>query len=673
MPRGLAFVAAAALLAAAGAAVAAPLFHVPPVEVPPGEPVMLTAGLSSDVAARALEGLLVVDPSGRAATFPMQLAGDRLVGEIPAEFVAASAIEYRLVVVLADGEELSAPPGEGTAFRVPVTSGAALSGGVEIVSPLPGAVVEFEERLELAGVFDPPLDAPWEALVLLDGIDVTDRVLVTPDLFVSEPLDAPGPGVHTVTVSVLTPTGRAEGAASFVVPGTAGEGPGAVLERFALHGRLEIGWAAAFAETTAAESLDVYLPYEETSMPSMSYYASGGTGVLSVVTWAAFDPVYDDRVTGAIRVDGERMSFEVGDVFPELTESSMQWTAGVGGHFAARLGLTETKVVALRLSEADTVAGFGWYSRFAVGASERVTLGNATDVTLAYVRSFDREESVPEENRIDDPLANDVAAALVRHVRGGMRAEAEVAWSTSSGFVEEEGLAIRAELAYERDYRNRVALTYSRNDTGYYAAASIATEPGTEGLEAEFAWEGPAAVRWSGSVGAFRTQGSSSGVDADAAEWRAALRVDDDRDVAGGRVSTYALFRYDEVPYESAPYRQLYGAAGATYRASRWSASLRGSFSRTDTPDVRYHPGLSLDVRGDLVPGSWSARAAVRWSGDRGDDEDADRVTTDLESQWTVGEVDLTVEWQRVDRDDRVEQEQGYTENVLRGTVGFSF
>ena len=660
-------------LAASAPAQRPDVAHIPPVSASPGEPLVLSAAVTPAAFDDIVEAALHVKVNGAIEVVPVLVMTDRLVAEVPSRLIASESVEYRFSVLLDDGTELAAPTAESF-FRVPVVRSGAAS-GVEIVSPSPGVALPEQTNVEIAAVFDPPLDPPWEAIVLLDGEDITSLATVTEDLLITEPIDTSFAGQHEVSVSVLTASRLVEASSTFIVLGDDERLPAPETARgpLSLSGRLEIGWAAALAETTAAESLDVYLPYEETSMPSFSFYASGGGPGLSVLAWAGYDPIYDDRVSGSLRVDADRWSVEVGDVFPTLTEATMQWASGPGGVVSARLGRARTELVALRLSEADTVAGFGWYSRFALGVSERLSVGTSSEVELAYVRTFDREGSIPEEARLDAPLTNDAAALVVRHAWETVSAEAEAAWSTSSGAVEGEGASLRARLEYALDYRNRLSLEYTRNDSGYYAPASIATQPGEEDIEAEFAVELSDHVRLSGDVGASRTRGSSSGVDPDGTEWRASLRAEGERAMGNGRVSVYALARYDEVPYEDYTYRLIYGATGVSARLSRVSAAVRASLSRSETDTERSDPGLSADLRADLVPDRWSVRTAVRWDADTGDDEDAKRVTTTLESRWTLDDIDLTLEWQRLDRDDAADPEQSYTVDVLRGAIGLRF
>ena len=523
---------AASLAGHAEAGELARMKHAPPPATSGWQPVGIWVELLAEIAPERIvtADVVVVDPDGTDRPVALAISRSALFGEIPAALVRAPAVSYYLRLVDDDGVVSVSPPGAPDAgvFKVAVTgaedAAESVAGGVEVLSPLPGEVVPGS-RPEIAALIAPELDEPWDAIVVLDGRDVSAEAEITPELFVLVSGESLSPGAHRVTFSALTATRRVEESWVFFVEKREGAADGVgvayaswagvgaePLERLEVHGRLELGWAAVAAETASSDTVDVLLPYNETNRPALDFYATGYEPDLTFLLTAHYDPVYDERLQGLASVETERYEVEVGDIFPSLSATTLDWAAGAGCRVVARLGRARTEIVGLRISEADTLAGFGLYSRFALGAREDIDVTDAVTASVVYLHVYDREESVPEAGRLDDPLSNTVVAGILAVDGGRAGAEIEVADATATGEFDTSGGAVRARLRYEKDYDNRIVLEYVYSDPTYYSAGSLEHEPGERGGELEFAVRPWGAIKASGSVGAFRAFDSILGI-----------------------------------------------------------------------------------------------------------------------------------------------------------------
>ena len=331
--------------------------HSPPLHAVAGEPVGLEAALAHDISPEriAAADVVVVTQDGGQRSIPLTLSRNSLFGEVPGVLVTPPGFSYYLRVVDTNGIVVTAPTGapEGGLFEVRVEARedsipgrepgpgpgvedprmlteselpadwAWTPGAAEALSPLPGEIVQ-EDTPQIAALFDPPLDEPWDALVLLDGVDVTGLSEVTSDLFLLVPVDPLATGPHRVTFSAVTATGAVETSWVFFVHertadgeppedwlrpvGPAGSPGTAVTDweneaawqpsdaAWQVSGRLEAGWAVVAAETTAVESVDIFLPYSEVNRPSVDFYLSGVRGTGTFLMTARYDPVYSDEL-----------------------------------------------------------------------------------------------------------------------------------------------------------------------------------------------------------------------------------------------------------------------------------------------------------------------------------------------------------------------------------------
>jgi hypothetical protein len=674
------------------------LLHSPASGAAAWQPVGIEARLAGDVAHEAIATLdvVVVAPDGGLHSVPLALSRDAAFGEIPGALVAPPALSYYLRLVDTDGTVVTLPPGapEGGVFRIAVAEERDQSaaeaaapiwaaGSVEILSPAPGEVIE-EGGPVIAGLIDPPLEEPWEALVVLDGSDVTSAAEVAPGFFVLSIADSLAKGPHRITFSAVGAAGPVEASwVFFVGEKTAVPGDWLAAERLAVSpepadawqvvGRLEVGWAAVVAETTAVESLDVFLPYDEVSRPILDLYASGTAGSRSFLIMAQYNPVYDDDLDWSASLRTRRFDAEAGSIFPSLSRATLDWAAGLGARAAARLGWSTTDVVAIRMSEADTLAGFGIYSRFAIGAKETVEWKEGVSASVVYVSVFDREDSVPEEQRLTDPLRNEVVSGLVSARRGRIDGELELARSSAVGEIEGSGTAFRARVAFERDLDNRVSLEYGSSEPEYYSAGSFEFEPGESAVQIEYAYRPSENLKTSGWARVGRTTGSEFTVAEDEAELKTYARADLSWRLMRGDARAYVVGRYDRTPYQSYDYEYTYAALGGTWRGARTRALGSVSWSRSESPEATDTWAVAADLRHEIIAGRWTARAAGRWTVGSGDETDYARSHYTLESRWTLGEIDLTAEYWRIERDDRVDAVQTYTEHVAVLSAGRAF
>ncbi|MFH1501829.1 MAG: hypothetical protein ABIG03_02150 [Candidatus Eisenbacteria bacterium] len=639
--------------------------------------------------------VVVAAEDGGLVAIPLSLSRNVLFGEIPGPLVAPPLLRYYLRLVDVDGTVVTAPPRapDGGLFHVPVSPAAsernpqdphATPETVEILSPMPGDVVADGSPV-IAAVFSPPLEEPWDALVTLDGRDVSAASAVTSDLFVLSPPDSLTTGAHLVTLSALTPVRAVETSWTFFVRERTLDGdrdvPSAVSAsedvssaEWSVVGRVEAGWAVVHADTTSADSLDVFLPYEETSRPTLDFYASGLRGEQSFLMTAHYNPVYDDVLDWFLNMRTTALDVEVGRVFPSLSSTTLDWASGLGAVLEATVGRTTTKAVGMRMSEADTLAGFGVYSRFALGAMETFRLGDDLDASLVYLSVYDREESVPEEQRLADPLRNDVIAAVARAGRGSLSGELEYARSSVSGDAEGEGGALRARVGLERDLYNRVHLEYAHSEPDYYSAGSFEYQPGESALRLEFAFRPHERLRTSGWTQVGRTSGPQTTLAEDGLEVRLYGRAEATWAAAAGEARAYVVGRHDRTPYESYDYVYSYGALGGSWHRSGARVLGSVSWSRARAPEAADTWSGSLDVRKDVIETFWTVRVAGRWTvGSSGTESDYVRSHYTLESRWRFGELDLEAEYWLTKRDDRADRNQSYTEHVVAVSLGRSF
>lgn len=684
--------AVAACLAGHAAAEPVPMRHAPQEASawqPLGVFVEVLTGVDPDRIATA--DVVVQTEEGVERSVPLAMSRNALLGEVPAALVRPPSVSYYIRVVDEDGVSTTLPPGapEGGVFTIEVAVSPDVrdrfAGGVEILSPLPGEVVPAS-GVEIAGLIEPRLDEPWDALLLLDGLDVSPGAEITPDLFVLALSESLSLGAHRVTFSAITATTRLEESWVFYAgervsaeeadraAPTAGA-PAGRRERVDMQGRLELGWATVVAEDAGSDTVKSFLPYEETSMPTLDFYAAGYRDDLSILLSAHYDPVYDERLQWFASTQTDRYEVEVGDIFPSLSPTTLDWAAGTGARVAASVGRTRTEAVGLRISEADTVAGFGIYSRFALGAREDISLTDAVSASVVYVRVYDREESVPEEQRLDAPLENTVVAGVIGAHGDRAGLEVEVADATATGPLDASGGAVRARLSYEKDYDNRVLFEYVYSDPTYYSAGSLEHEPGERGADLEFSYRPWDAVKAYGSVGAYLASDSALGIASGEYAVKAYGRLDGSWTFDAGGLRAYGAARYDRTPYESYDYAYAYGTVGATWRTARLVVTGQASFSRSRSTDVRDTWGAGAELRYDLVPRRWKGRAAARWTVGSGEGAESDytRANYALESRWIGRDVELSMEYRLINLDDRVTPDAGYTEHVVKVGLGHTF
>jgi hypothetical protein len=442
---------------------------------------------------------------------------------------------------------------------------------------------------------------------------------------------------------------------------------------WSIAGRIEVGWSLVEADTTAADSLDVFLPYDEVSRPTLDFYASGLRNDQSFLITAQYDPVYDDAPDWFANARTGALDVECGSIFPSLTPTTLDWASGLGAAMEARLGRSSTKVIGMRISEADTLAGFGVYSRFALGAKETFAWSNDLSASVVYLSVLDREGSVPEEQRLADPLENHVVAAVAGAGRGQLAGELELARSWASGETDGEGGAFRARVSYESDLDNRVHLEYAHNDREYYSAGSFEYEPGESAVEVDFAWKPHERIRTSGWTRVGSTSGPQSAVAEDELEVKLYGRAEVSWQAADGEIRTYVVGRHDRTPYDSYDHLYSYGAAGGSWRRGATRVLGSVSWSRSRSPEATDTWSGSLDLRRDLIARRLRIRAAGRWTAGSGDDSDYVRSHYTLESRWSLGDFDLEAEYWLIERDDRHDPDQSHTEHVVRVGVGRSF
>ncbi len=704
--------------------------HSPPPHAVAGKPIVIEAVLAGDVLPEriATADVVVAMPDGELRSIPLTPARSSLFGEVPGVLVTQPSFSYYLRVVDMDGTVVTVPPGapEGGLLVVPVESGRDSApgptsgsgqapepgpgigdagwtpGAVEILSPLPGEVVA-EDAPQIAALFDPPLDEPWDALVLLDGADVTELSEITSDLFLFSPVEPLGTGPHRLTFTALTVTGAVEASwVFFVHERTGGDEPSEDWLRardpaagspgeaemdweelaaawtpsdaaWQITGRMEAGWVMVEAEASAVESLDVFLPYAEVSRPSLDFYASAFRGTGTLLVTARYDPVYSDELDWLVSAGTEKLSIEAGEIFPSLSPTTLNWAVGQGGRLSAGVGRSTTELVGMRMSEADTLAGFGIYSRFAAGGKQSFDWNEHLSGSVVCLSVFDREESVTDEQQITEPLRNTVVAGLLRTSSGHLSGELELARSDAVGEIQGRGTAFRAQLEFKRDWRNRVSLEYVSSEPDYYSAGTYEYEPGEHTLALDYAYSPNEMFSSSGWVRTGRSFDSQSNPAENEYELKVYSRAELAWPVDEGSARTYVVGRYDRSPRVTYDYTYAYGALGGTWRRGRTRFLGNVSWSRVRSPDETDTWSASGDMKHEIIRNRWTARVAARLTAAAGADTDYTRSHYTFETRWNFGYVDLEVKYWLIDRQDRADPSQSYTEHVVTLDVGHTF
>ncbi len=693
--------AALTLLAVVGSAAGAGagrIVHAPPSTATASMPfvveIVLTGGLSPEQIAAA--DVVVLRADGSHAEVPVSFSADLLFGEIPGALVSPPELAYYLRIVRSDGLVETAPPGAPGSgmFRIPVTD-AETDGGIDIVSPPAGQSVS-DTRTTIAALFVPPLEEPWDALVLLDGRDVTAAAAVTSDLVVLVPEEPMSRGLHRVTISALTPARSVERSWVFSVGGVTTEanaatdaGSGAAdaaayatqdwtehgrpAEAWRVIGRIEVGWTTVSADTTKADSLDVALPYNEVSDPTLDLYVSGFRSDASYLLTAQYDPVYSEELEWQAGLAFGVLEFEAGHIYPSISSTTLDWAAGLGAGASATAGRGHGKLAALRISEADTLDGFGLYSRYALGGSAGFDWSDRYGLSLAHVSIFDDESTVPEDERITDALTNHVTAGIVRGRAAGYAGELEFAVSSASTGIDSSGVALHAAITRGAELDDHVSLELWTSEADFYSAGSLEQKPGESALRLSGAWSGGSSTRMSGWVRLSRDESLPDSGTGNEATLNTYARTDITWAIGGADLRSYAVARYDRSPGIDEDYTYSYASLGTMWRLGRTRAVTNVSWSRSQSSAMTDLWTLGADLRQTSASTRWSARAAGRWALGSGDETDYTRSHYTLEATAHVREVELRVEYWLIEKDDRVEAEQSYTVHVLRAGLGYAF
>ncbi len=687
---------------AAAAAQSIHIVHSPPAAAGAFTPVAIEATVRGEIRPErvAQAEVVVEEPDGGFTAFPLALSRNALFGEIPGAEVRPPRLRYYVRLVDADGTQYTTPSGapEAGMFSVPVRGAEGPDAGgdwagtsVDILSPLPGELV-VDESPVVAVVFVPPLEPPWEVLVTVDGIDLTEAADLSSDAVVLVPPEKLADGAHRATVSAVGASGTAEASWVFFVnlmeaPGEGVGGPtthglsaydrewsvaeGGARSGWDIVGNVEMGWAYVTADTTESDSLDVFLTYDEVSRPTVDFYAAGSRRNDSFLVMAQYNPLFNTDLDWRAEARNATLGLECGSVFPSLSRTTLDWASGLGAVLDARLGKTSLTLVGMRTSESDTLAGFGIYSRFALGGEVAYAWNDRIETAVVHASMLDRESSVPEEQRLTDPLRNSATAGIVRTKLGTLRTEVEAAVSSSSGEYEGSGTCARARVGLDRGLDDNVFLEYISCSEDYYSAGSFDAGPGEESIRLEFARRPHERLRLSGWAEAF-TGGELQSQDGYGL--RLYGRTEYSWDAAGGQARAYSVARYDRVPYEAYDYVYSYASLGGSWRPGRLRVMGNGSWSRSRSPEKADTWSASGDVRLEAVPKVWTVKGGARWTLGRNDGtHDYTRVQFTVGSRLMAGDYDLHTDYWFIDRDDRAEPEQSHTEHVVTVSVGRSF
>jgi len=305
-----------------------------------------------------------------------------------------------------------------------------------------------------------------------------------------------------------------------------------------------------------------------------------------------------------------------------------------------------------------------------VGAKESFDWSDRLSTSVVYLSVFDREDSVPEAQKLSEPLRNSVVAGVVRTSRGGLMAEVEAARSVVSGEEDGRGMAFRAEIALERDWHNRVSLEYASSEPDFHSAGSYEYDPGEHSLELNYSVSPGSTFSSSGWVRTVRTFDSGASLSADEFEFKAYSRAEVTWPSGKDAVRAYVIARYDRVPYDTHDYRYVYGALGGTWRRGGTRVAGNVSWSATHSPGEARAWSAYGDLRHEILEDRWTARIATRWTTGTGDEADYTRAHHTVETRWDFGRVDVTAEYWLIDREDSFDPTGSYTEHVFRAGVG---
>ncbi len=685
---------ALALLAIPGSAASAGagrIVHSPPSSVVVSLPLTIEIAMTTNISPADIDAadVIIVRADGTHAEVPLFFSTNALFGEIPGALVNLPELSYYLRVIHVDGLIETAPPGapvSGT-FRIPV-SPSGMGSGIEIVSPTAGEIVS-DIHADIAALFVPPLEEPWDAIVLLDGRDVTSAAAITSDLVVLVPEDPLSTGRHRVTISALTEAGSVEQSWIFAVGDAvtpAGEATAGTehvaaeqmeqegtADPWRVIGRVEVGWATVSADTTSADSLDVALPYNEVSDPAIDLYVSGFRSDASYLVTAQYDPVYNDEFAWQADLALGTLEFEVGHIYPSLSSTTLDWASGFGAGAVATVGRGHAELVALRISDSDTLDGYGLYSRYALGGSAGFDWSDRFGLSLAHVSTFDDESSISESDRITDPLTNHVTAGIIRGRREGYAGELEFAVSSASAGTDSSGVALHAEIIRGAELDDHVALEFWTSEVSFYSAGSLEQKPGESALRLGGAWGSGGPARVSGWMRLSRDEVPSNSESGTIVNTYA--RTDVTWALGDANLRSYAVARYDHSPGIDDDYIYGYASIGTTWRLDRTRAVASASWSRSQSQssDRTDLWTLSVDLRQMSADARWSGRAAGRWSLGSGDETEYTRSHYTLEATVQLGTTELRLEYWLIDRSDRAEIQQSYMVHVLRAGLGYSF
>jgi hypothetical protein len=681
------------------------LIHEPPDSLPAGAPWECVVRVARPDDWQAIDLFYRRAGAAEYALVPFRDERGAFRAAVPGAAIAPPALEYYLVGRLAAGDFVTLPA--ETPESAPLSARVAppaSAHGILLLSPLDGEVTATSTP-EIGILFDPPLDDPAAAALLLDGIDRSSECERSIDFLLYMPKAPLEAGGHEATVVVLPDSGGPRALTwrfSVLVAGApptpavpSAPAAAAAGARARAWGRCEIGWALV----TADEDPDpLVLPYAETSGLAFDVAASVITadGKTSLHADAARDPIYDDEVRGVARLERGGLRAEAGDIYPYLSELSVAWQSGKGGLVEARNARWSVTLLGLRTLEAEVIEGFGTYSRFLYAGAGTARFGaNRAAVNLAY--SHDRAASIPDSARFIEPQINRVASLLVgRRIARGIDLALEVARSGTSDSPADAANALRIVATFGEIGESRLLLEYRDIGSGYLSVGSPTIDSGERGVVIDATARLPARLCGSARAEIYRDHDIFPALAEGTPIVQATARLDHDARGRAGSLASYAFARYYRVPYADVPYKSGSATLGAIWQRGRGSLTASLTRGRTVSGSGLVEPACVADTAALAAAGTavaaedeWTAsataslarilggltaRAGLRWTELEPDNAcRGDRWTATAEASLTVRGTTLSGDYQRIDnRKERI-VEDTFVEHLVTVTVGRSF
>lgn len=467
------------------------LNHVPITNAPEGSLVRIEATFSGTETVTAAH-LFFRKSAGAFVPQPMAVSGNQLGGELPADVVAAPAVEYYLEVQTSEGGSVTFPPqnAESAPLRIAVLA----SGGrfeSRAVFPEPGSEVD-DPRPEIRVAFtrgQGGLD-PASVRVFLDGLDVSGEAQVGEDQLTLTPPEPLAPGLHRLNILARSRSGgwAPSLALSFRVMAPRKGWP------LSLHGTLALESSFVAVHDEPADIRALSIPRTASGFgPVARLDASGTFGSDRVRLKAVTNPVdrgeqpAPDSYLAELKGDSHRLA--VGDTTVQFGEFAARYLRLRGGDGELKVGPMKLRAFGGRSKRAIERPQFltGTFERTVAGGRAGLSLGKA-ELGGQYVTGGDDVSSLPSNYRTTPSMGSAAVLDASLPLAWGLSLEGEAGKSRferdrRTG-VERKGSAWRAKL---RGLHGRAtwSLGYKQVDPDFTSIANPFVQGDTRGFEGD--------------------------------------------------------------------------------------------------------------------------------------------------------------------------------------------